>query len=382
MNNMDTPPPSELSLGRKLVVFGTAIVAFALAACSTEHGQAAPNPEDSCLPPAAVTQNTLDSTAAGVIFSADPTGHYKLYKEDLATREVTALTTGLSDDMNAVVSPSGEVVFYSNMLIDKYGKIIEDKVNNSNQIFEFSLSDPEHFKQLTQYAEGSIYDPVPLPDGRILYKQAPGGAYGDIYIMNGDGLCARQLTKGLSAQGLEGWKPAPIIEETADGPKVTKFVFTIRGHEREPDTDELYLFDMETDSMTRLTKNDIPDWYPIYNPLTHKIIYVTKSGRYDVLASMNPDGSDSQIIERKRSGDSDDPSVSPDGKTVAFVDNAKGYYRLDLLDLRTGKVTVLDDNGANHLGPAFYSLPQAVTAPANFSPTDLTSLGVVLGGSR
>jgi TolB protein len=283
--------------------------------------------------------SALGPATTKLVFVSDRTGSFHIYTKDLTSSRITALTSGSYNDMNPQMSPDQKrLVFYS----DRSG---------SDQIYTMSLQGPGKTTQLTHDTGGiDNYDPVFMPDGtRIIYKKTDAnGNYGDIWEMNADGSAQHNLTPGLIAQGIEGWKPTPVSD--------TEVVFTERAYPSNPLSDNLYSLNVQSGAIRPLTSNDLTNWYPTYSPEARRLVFVTKEAQDgdDVIASRDLTSSTPKVLVRMP-GDNDDPSWSPNGAYVAFLNNNDGPYDIYLLNVGSGAVRLLDKSppGTKDLSPVF-----------------------------
>ena len=88
---------------------------------------------------------------------------------------------------------------------------------------------------------------------------------------------------------------------------------------------------------------------PVFNHDGSKIYYATESrtaysARYISLHVMNADGSNN--VKLTGTSDSREPSVSPDGRSIAYVSKISGNYDIWIMDISSRKnVQVTDDKG-------------------------------------
>lgn len=274
------------------------------------------------------------STQGKVIFVSNRTGNYQIYLKDLSSGQITNLSNNSYNDMNAQLSAdNSQAVFYS------------DRAGN-NQIYKFNLASPYVVTRLTNN-NANEYDPTFMPDGRILYKSDKSDRLGDIWLMNGDGSNQRNLTPSLKRT--EEWKP--------DALGTNKVIFTSRLKRGQPSSDELYSLDLITNNVTRLTNNKVPDWYPEVSPDGSKVAFISKKRQDDpdAIYIMSPDGSNQQPITNssKIIGDSDDPSWSPDGQSMAFVNYSQGSYDIYVMEASGNNIKPIEVHSGNELSPFF-----------------------------
>lgn len=271
-----------------------------------------------------------------LIFVSNRTGNYQIYLKNLVTKKLVNLSQSESNDMNPQVSPNGkEIVFYS----DREG---------NNQIYEMEIDQPGEVTRLTR-DDSDAYDPVFMPDGRILYKSDLIGdkGLGDIWIMDADGSNARDLTP--DTPHTEQWKPEPISNH--------EIVYTTRFKHGKPNSDELFHLSLKSGVSTRLTKNNIPDWYPAYSPAAKKMAFISKPNpgkkTPDAIYTMDTNGKKRSRLTHLK-GDSDDPSWSQDGKYITFLNNKNGNYSVYVMTSKGKDIRQLDISpSGDDLSPVF-----------------------------
>ena len=89
--------------------------------------------------------------------------------------------------------------------------------------------------------------------------------------MNSDGSNAYNLTPSLSQT--EESKPDPISN--------TQIVFSSRLQQGNPDSDELFTLNISTGALTRITTNNVPDWYPAVDPRGTRMAFISKENQSD-----------------------------------------------------------------------------------------------------
>ena len=170
-------------------------------------------------------------------------------------------------------------------------------------------ADGSEQKPLTSGARFSNVDrPVVSPDGRQI-------AIADdtdpvINILDQDGALVSTIAFPASNAVVHGWSPDGKILLTVNGP--------------EPIDEELYLLDVQTEAVTRLTEGDYWALHAAFSPDGQQIAFgrdSTASLQSAQLWLMNSDGSNQRLLfERNAYG----MSWSPDGEWIAFESYSTG----------------------------------------------------------
>jgi len=238
------------------------------------------------------------------------------------------VTDGPGGDCAPVWSPDGRKIAFQRSLVRREG----DKVVG----FEFDIyvikADGSEERKLTSDAVSAR--PIWSPDGRkIAFWSGPDGA-GGIYVMNADGSERRLLADSgarLRQQACENCAHLGHIAWSPDGRKLLLVRSgPIGGH----DSRKHHVVVMNADgSRLRRLRRFTPGngGEPSWSPDGRKIVFVNfRAGNFDVYV-MNADGSGLRNVTRHPSHDSD-PAWSPDAKKIAFTTKREGNFEIYVMN--------------------------------------------------
>ncbi len=145
------------------------------------------------------------------------------------------------------------------------------------------------------------------PDNELLAVAAAKKDIADIYLIKLDGTIVKKLTK-------RGMNTDPAFSPKGD--KIA-YVSSIDGDE------EIFLYDINTDSTIKLTTNDYTDFSPVFSPDGKEIAYVTnRDGGWEIYKI--------NLIQRqafrltKNNFWDGFPSYTPDGQFIVFSSKRNG----------------------------------------------------------
>lgn len=269
------------------------------------------------------------------------------------------------------------------------GKIVfQSHADGDNEIYVLSK---KGIKKLTQNSWDDQY-PRWSPDGKkIVFYANPEGNY-DIFMMNADGSNQEALTSSPADEKTPAWFP--------DGKKIV-FARTFKKLLR--DKTFLYILELSNRKIKRLipdysSTHAIPDVSPtaslitftgkrtiswdvaLYNLKQNKVKFLQEGGK-SCRARFSPDGQNLVYVSSQADGKADIwlmnpdgsqktrltsnektyeyfPSWSPDGKYIVFNSSPhiehSADWKLNLLEVKTGKITLLFDSPGNDIYPDWY----------------------------
>lgn len=99
---------------------------------------------------------------------------------------------------------------------------------------------------------------------------------------------------------------------------------------------EIYILDLKTDELTRVTNTKSFDGSPAWSPDGQYLIYQTLNGDHlDLIIQSIADPESAPIQLTSGAGNNFSPAWSPDGRTIAFITDRGGKNALWLADLQT-----------------------------------------------
>jgi Tol biopolymer transport system component len=239
---------------------------------------------------------------------------------------VVQLTFGDDLHYTPALSPDQQRMVIS-VRIDQYWQLVEADPNGQGVI-----------RQITN-APADFYHPQFTADGQqILAASNMDGGNLDIYLFDfATGEVVQQLTDTPGDNYAPWWLPdysGFIFTSTRDG------------------NDELYRFDLETMTATRLTHNNAFDGFASVSPDGRQIaFYSNRDGAYEIYR-MGLDGQNPQRLTAGRGRDAM-PVFSPDGQWLVFESERSGRYEIYRMRLDGSDVQNVTNHPSDSWIPTF-----------------------------
>ncbi|MEA5079694.1 MAG: hypothetical protein VB013_14065 [Anaerolineaceae bacterium] len=159
-----------------------------------------------------------------------------------------------------------------------------------------------------------------IDSGMIVFSMAD-GLYTHLFAYNPNNLAPTRLT-GYN------WDD----DDPAISPDGTQIAFSSN---REGQW-EIYVLNLKTDSLLRVTNSKNYDGSPAWSPDGQYLIYQTMNGDHlDLIIQSIADPSSAPIQLTSDAGNNFSPTWSPDGRTIAFITDRSGKNAIWLADLQT-----------------------------------------------
>ncbi|HXG27705.1 MAG TPA: Tol-Pal system beta propeller repeat protein TolB [Nevskiales bacterium] len=227
--------------------------------------------------------------------------------------------------------------------------------------YELWVADYDGFNERSiARADDVIMSPSWSPDGRKLAYVAFRDGRNEIYVHE---LATGQATRISSRPGINGapaWSP--------DGRKLAMTL----SYAGSPD---IYVYDLQTGQQQRITESRAIDTEPNWAPDGRSLVFTSDRGGRPQLYRVSAGGGNAERLTFE--GKSNQRGVfSPDGKRLAMVHESEKGYRIAVLDLASGRLSVLSDGPLDE-SPGFAPNGQAIIyARATSAGAELATISV------
>ena len=265
-----------------------------------------------------------DSTEMHLTFTTQIGGQDDLYVAGLTSGRIRQITNHRAKDSHGVPSPDGtRLVFCSE--------------RNGWWKIWVAAADGSHAQQLTNPASGADYHPDWSPDGEHIVYVSGGTGNGDIMVMNKDGSEATNISQNTGRDNFPMWSPDGhwiAYASDRDG-NWGIYVTDPAGRNTRRVSDEREAIE--------------PSWYPD----SQRLIYqAATDGNFD-LYTVELDSDRVPVRLTTTEFDEKRPTVSSDGRWIAFESDRDGGSNIFVMHSDGGPVRRLTLEGYNY-GPHWW----------------------------
>jgi len=254
-----------------------------------------------------------------IAFDTNRDGNEEIYVMNPDGTGQTRLTNDAAGDFGPAWSPDGTKIAF----------------NRGFDIFVMN-ADGSTQTRLTSAAAMNIA-PSWSPDGtKIAFHSSRDGNF-EIYVMNADGSNPTRLTSNAAGDFAPAWSP--------DGQRI---VF----RSNRDGNNEIYVMAKDGTGQTRLTVNTADDQEPKFSGDGTKIIFTRALPTRQIMV-INADGTNP--VQLTSAGNNFFPTVSPDGKRIAFVSDRDGNHEIYAMSFNGNLQTRLTNNFTIEDYPAWQS---------------------------
>ena len=110
--------------------------------------------------------------------------------------------------------------------------------------------------------------------------------------------------------------------------------------------DQLCTVNADATGYTQITNTEATDFYGSFDPITHRIVFISRRDGAFFIYDMNPDGSDVRLIGPTNIGGLYAPVVSPDGQRMAFTAAGETGQHIWVMNMDGSGLTKLTDTSS------------------------------------
>lgn len=261
----------------------------------------------------------LDATDLRLTYTTQIDRQDDLYLHDLATDEVSRITSHRAKDSHGVPSPDGRRVAFSS------------ERNGWWKIW-VAAADGSDARQLTFPASGADYHPDWSPDGRKIVFVRGAEGNGDVMMMDADGGGVTNLSGHSAQDNFPTWSPDGAWIAFASDRDGGWAVYVMR-----PDGGDVRRLPDAREALE-------PSWWPD----SQRVVYQAMADDSFDLFSVALDGSADPMRLTDMPGDEKRPEVSPDGKWIAFESDRDGGSHIYVMPAAGGEARQLTTRGFNY----------------------------------
>ncbi|MBW4437726.1 MAG: protein kinase [Pleurocapsa minor GSE-CHR-MK-17-07R] len=292
----------------------------ALASTNTPQPDATPTPVGATpdLIPVGVVVNG-EAVAGTLVYSAERAGNFDIYLLDLATGAETRLTENPSADVSPYPSPDGESVVFAS---DRDGDF---------ELYLLTL-DSGSLRALTDNAVDDVM-PSFSPQGSwiVFASDTSGDGYYDLFRVGLNGAAPERLFSSTSRNADPYWSATD------------NSIYFSAGEPGDARTWELRRLDLDVGAAETLTENSVRDRAPALGA-DGALLFETEGEGYGAIAVFNAATRD-QVVLYDGAGFDWGPSLSPDGRFIAFTSDVSGRDELYVMTSAGEDVTLVTTTG-------------------------------------
>ncbi len=199
-------------------------------------------------------------------------------------------------------------------------------------IYRLAIADSDGYNEQILYETNMpIVRPTWSPDGKTLAYVSYATGKPQIYAQNIFTKQTQQLTNFNGSNLSPSWSP--------DGRRMAMSL----SKDGDP---ELYVMDLATKRLTRITRSYGADLEPDWTPDGRHLIFTSdRGGRPQIYKIAVSDSGAAGKATRVTFDGKENlrPSISPDGKRIAMVNNTDGIYRIAVLDTEAQQLSILTE---------------------------------------
>jgi len=225
-----------------------------------------------------------------IAFYSERDGNADIYLMDADGSDVVRLTDHPADDGYPMFSPDGARISFDS---DRDGAF---------EIYTMNV-DGSDLRRLT-YNPANDVSAAWSPDGsRIAWMSTRSGRF-EVWMMNADGSDQHQFTGAVAPSEGTHWFP----QFSPDGERLAFHV-----------NRDIYTVGADGGDYTRLTVDPDNGMVPSWTPSGDRIVFMSWRTGATEIHVMNADGSAPERLTHTEVGESIDPRVSPDGRTILYT---------------------------------------------------------------